>query len=69
MVAHARVQQAEVDGLRKLMEEAMGALESTKEWGFQLKEDVITTSIHHFEEAKRRVSLLYPHMDLSFLPF
>lgn len=29
-----------------------------------LKDEAMTSSVHHFEKARRHVSLLYPNLDL-----
>ncbi|KAL5067051.1 hypothetical protein RYX36_017938 [Vicia faba] len=58
------------DELKKLLEESYSALEITEECVSQLTHEVVVAFIHHFEEARRRVTLLYPHLDLSPLgPF
>lgn len=70
VVTQMHVQQADVHGLKKLLEETHSALEGMKERVSQLTDDVVATSTHHFEEARRRISLPYPHLDLSPLdPF
>ncbi|CAI8614621.1 unnamed protein product [Vicia faba] len=59
-----------VDGLNKLLEKAQSSLEIMEERVSQLTDEVVVASVHHFEEARRRVALLYPHLDLSPLdPF
>lgn len=60
VVAHARVQQEEVKGLKKSLEETHNALEGMKEKVSQLTNDFMTEFVHHFEEARRQISLLYP---------
>lgn len=47
-----RVQQAEVEGLRKLLKEAQSALKSTKEWISKFVDDIVVASVHHFEEVE-----------------
>lgn len=65
VATQARVQQAEVEGLRKFPEEAQSTLESMDEGVSQLTDEVALTSVHHFVKARRQVCLLYPHLDLS----
>lgn len=64
-VAQTHVQQEKVGGLKKSLEESHRALESMEEWVSQLKNDVVVAFVYHFEEAKNRISILYPHLDLS----
>lgn len=54
-----------MEGLRKFLEEAYNTLQSIKERFFQLMDDAMATSVHHFEKASRRIGLLYPHLNLS----
>lgn len=70
VVAHARVQQAEANGLNKSLEESQSALEGMKEWVSRLMNDAVVDSVHIFEEARKWISLLYPHLNVSLLdPF
>lgn len=64
------IQQTKVRSLRKLLEDAQNALKIKKERDFQLTDDIVAASIHHFEEEKRWVFLLYLHLYLTPLdPF
>ncbi|KAI5408326.1 hypothetical protein KIW84_054233 [Lathyrus oleraceus] len=56
---------AKADGFKKLLEEVQSTLEITNEWVSQLTDDTVVSSVHHFEEVKRRVTLLYPRLELS----
>ncbi|KAL5075032.1 hypothetical protein RYX36_014016 [Vicia faba] len=64
------IQQIEVHGLKKLLEKSHSALEIMEECVFQLTNEFVVTYIHHFEESRKRMALLYPRLDLSPLyPF
>lgn len=70
VVAQTCVQQAKVDGLEISLKEAQSAFRSTEEHVSQFTNKTVVASVHHFEEERRLVALLYPHMDLSPLdPF
>lgn len=60
-----RVKQEEVKDLNKQLEEAQGSLKFIEEQISRLIDDTISTYVLHLEEARRHVSLLYPHMNLS----
>lgn len=56
--------------LKKSLEEAQNSLKGMNETVSQLIDDTVVASIHQFEEARRQISLLYPHLDLvPFDPF
>lgn len=64
VVAHAHVQQDEVKGLKKSLEETHKALEGMKENVSQLPNDFMVEFVDHFEEARRQISPL-SNLDLS----
>lgn len=61
------IQQTKVEGLKKLLEDTKGALESTEECVSRLRDEVLVDSVNYFEEARGQVTLLYPHLDLSLV--
>lgn len=51
--------------MKKSLEEARGPLKGIKEKVLWLMDDAMLAFVHHFKEARRHMSLLYPHLDLS----
>lgn len=59
-----------MEGLEKLLEDTRDALENMEECVSHLMDKAVVDSTNHFKEERRWESLLYPHLDLSFLdPF
>lgn len=41
-----------------------------KEMVYQIVDDIVVSFVHHFDEARRWIFVLYPHLDLGLLdPF
>lgn len=64
VAAQAHIQQEEVKGLKKLLEEAQSALEIMKECISQLADDADVALVHYIKEERRQMVVLYYHPDL-----
>lgn len=61
----ALTQIEEVYCLKQSLKRARSTLDSLEEKASQPKDEVVVTSVHHFEKAIRQVIFLYHYMDLS----
>lgn len=70
VTTHACSQLAEVEGLKKLLGKYRDTQKGLEKWVCLLKGKDVAAFVHHFQEVKRQISLLYPDLDhCTFIPF
>ena len=56
--------------MKQSLKRDLNTLDGMEKKVLMLKDEVVETSVHHFEKARRHVSLLYHNLDLiSIDPF